>query len=129
MAGKNGITTAYNHLKFLKIFGISLKKFESSFSFAVVPHDMLIWNMWLRIARLKWNESPPKNMANIGIHLKFSRRDANNGFSPRRYRIMARQTFPAAEKTTSRLRKTIDRSQYCVELLRDDFTVPFHDSM
>jgi hypothetical protein len=132
MTPKNGITKAYIHLKLLKILGISLKKLESSFSFAVVPHCILMLNMWARSARFKWNDRPPKKTANKKAHLKFSSNACHKPFSPSRYRRMARQTLPMPVKTTRRLRKTADNQQCqkrIAEFATSQFDIPFQDCM
>lgn len=95
----------YNHLKLLKIFGISWKKLVTVFFLFVAPHCMSMLNMWARIARLRWKDKPPKKIANIGIHLKFSTSEAHSPFSSRRYRITARQIFVRTLKTRMTERK------------------------
>lgn len=88
------IVQRYIHLKVLKILGISRKKFDFSNSLAVAPHDMFILNMCARRASERWNDKPPKNIVNIGSHLKLVRRALRRPCSPRRYRRIASVTLP-----------------------------------
>lgn len=61
-----------DHLNFFATFGTSVKKFADSTSLDVAPHCMSISNMWQRRAWETCIEMPPKKMANIKHHLKFS---------------------------------------------------------
>jgi len=61
-------------------------------------------------AKKRWKEMPPKKMANIGIHLKFSIKAEIKLFSPRRYLNTARQKFPRPENTTRRATKIFQES-------------------
>jgi hypothetical protein len=98
--------TAYMYLKDLNIFGNSLKKFDFSASFDVAPHCMSMEHRCAIIAPERWNDRPPKKSENMGIHLKFSQREAIRPFSPRRYRKTARETGPRMLKTTIKETKT-----------------------
>jgi hypothetical protein len=95
-----------SHLKEFRIFGISLKKLEFSFSLFVAPHCMSIEKKWARMAKLRWKERPPKNIANIGIHLRFSRIEAKMPCSAMRLRMIARVKLLKILKTNMRDRKT-----------------------
>ena len=58
------------------------------------------------MAKLRWKERPPKNIANIGIHLRFSRIEAKMPCSAMRLRMIARVKLLKILKTNMRDRKT-----------------------
>ena len=60
------------HLKPLRILGTSMKKLENWTSLEVAPHVMLISNICASSACDTCRDRPPKKMASMGTHLKFS---------------------------------------------------------
>ncbi len=59
--------------KRLRTLGTSRKKLLNSTSFAVAPQDMLISNIWHKMAWDMWMEMPPKKTDIMRNHLKFSK--------------------------------------------------------
>ena len=60
------------NLNFLRTLGTSMKKLENSASLLVAPQVMSISNMWASRAEETCRERPPRKMASMRTHLKFS---------------------------------------------------------
>ena len=84
---------------FLKTFGTSIKKFENSASLLVAPHVISISNMCAQRAWLTCRDNPPKKIANMNVHLKFSMMAAMILFSPTLYRMTPNATLPSPLNT------------------------------
>jgi hypothetical protein len=72
------------NLNLLSTLGTSIKKLENSASLDVAPHCMLYSNMCASSAEETWRDKPPRKMANMTTHLKFSRSEPKKVWVPRR---------------------------------------------
>jgi len=70
------------NLNFLSTLGTSIKKLLNSASLDVAPQVISISNMWASRAWETWRERPPRKIASIRVHLKFSKSAYNKLLSP-----------------------------------------------